>query len=138
MLNNGLQNSDPMKRVNITSGSPWEDKVGYSRAVKVNNIIEVAGTAAIKDGEIVGRGDPFLQTDYILSKIEGILLELGSDLSDVVRTRIYVVDINHWDKIGNAHSKYFKNIKPAATMVEVKSLIDPDLLVEIEVTAVVE
>ena len=126
-----------MKRVNFNSGSPWEDKVGYSRAVKVNNTIEVAGTTATRDGQVIGKGDPYLQTEFILSKIAGILQELGSDLSQVVRTRIYVVDIDQWEEIGNAHKKFFKDIKPAATMVEVNSLIDPDLLVEIEVTAVI-
>jgi enamine deaminase RidA (YjgF/YER057c/UK114 family) len=124
-----------MERVNLSSGSIWENKVGYSRAVKVNNIIEVAGTTATKDGDIVGRGDPYVQTDFILSKITGILKELGSDMKDVVRTRIYVVDIDQWEEIGKAHQKFFQDIKPAATMVEVNSLIDPDLLVEIEVTA---
>jgi enamine deaminase RidA (YjgF/YER057c/UK114 family) len=124
-----------MGRVNYNSGSPWENKVGYSRAVKMNNIIEVAGTTATKDGDIVGRGDPYVQTDYILSKIANILKELGSGMRDVVRTRIYVVDIDQWEEIGKAHQKFFQDIKPAATMVEVNSLIDPDLLVEIEVTA---
>lgn len=127
-----------MKRVNFSSGSFWEDKVGYSRAVKVNNVIEVAGTTAINNGEIVGKGDPHQQTEYILSKIDEVLKELGSEMSDIVRTRMYVVNINHWEEIGKAHHKFFKNIKPAATMVEVKSLIDPDLLVEIEVTAVMK
>jgi enamine deaminase RidA (YjgF/YER057c/UK114 family) len=125
-----------MKRVNFNSGSPWEDKVGYSRAVKVNNIIEVAGTTATKDGQIIGKDDPYIQAEFILSRIAGILQELGSNMSEVVRTRIYVVDIDHWKEIGKAHRKFFKNIKPASTMVEVNSLIDPDLLVEIEVTAV--
>jgi enamine deaminase RidA (YjgF/YER057c/UK114 family) len=124
-----------MGRVNYNSGSPWENKVGYSRAVKMNNIIEVAGTTATKDGDIVGRGDPYVQTDFILSKIAIILKELGSGMRDVVRTRIYVVDIDQWEEIGKAHQKFFQDIKPAATMVEVNSLIDPDLLVEIEVTA---
>ncbi len=127
-----------MKRVNFSSGSIWEDKVGYSRAVKVNNVIEVAGTTATKDGEILGKGDPYQQTEYILSQIDEILRELGSEMTDVVRTRMYVVNINHWEEIGKAHYKFFKNIKPVATMVEVKSLIDPDLLVEIEVTAVIK
>ena len=127
-----------MKRVNINSGSSWEDIVGYSRAVRVNNIIEVAGTTATKDGEIVGKGDPYLQTEFIISKIAGALKELGSDLSDVVRTRMYVVNISQWEDIGRAHRKFFKNIKPVSTMIEVKSLIDPELLVEIEVTAVIE
>ena len=127
-----------MKRVNFSSGSIWEDKVGYSRAVKVNNVIEVAGTTATKDGEILGKGDPYQQTEYILSQIDEILRELGSEMTDVVRTRMYVVNINHWEEIGKAHYKFFKNIKPVATMVEVKSLIDPDLLVEIEVTAIMK
>ncbi len=126
-----------MERINFSTGSSWEDKVGYSRAVKVNNIIEVAGTTAYSDGKIVGKGDPYLQTEFILSKIAGILQELGSDMSEVVRTRIYVVDIDQWEEIGKAHQKFFQDIKPAATMVEVNSLIDPDLLVEIEVTAVI-
>ena len=126
-----------MERVNLSSGSLWEDKVGYSRAVKLNNTIEVAGTTATKDGKIVGKGDPYVQADFILSKIARILQELGSDMSDVVRTRIYVLDIDQWEEIGKAHQKFFENIKPAATMVEVNSLIDPDLLVEIEVTAVI-
>lgn len=125
-----------MKRVNINSGSTWEDIVGYSRAVKVNNVIEVAGTTATKDGEIVGKGDPYVQAEFILSKIEKVLKELGSDMSEVVRTRMYVVNIDQWEEIGRAHQKFFRNIKPASTMVEVKSLIDSDLLVEIEVTAI--
>lgn len=126
-----------MERVNFSSGSLWENKVGYSRAVKVNNIIEVAGTTANKDGIIVGKGDPYVQADFILSKIAGILQEFESDMSDVVRTRIYVVNIGHWEEIGKAHHKFFRDIKPATTMVEVNSLIDPDFLVEIEVTAVI-
>ena len=124
-----------MGRINFTTGSLWEDKVGYSRAVKVNNVIEVAGTTATEDGKIIGKGDPYIQTEFILSKIARILEELGSDMSEVVRTRIYVVDIDHWEEIGKAHHKFFQDIKPAATMVEVNSLIDPELLVEIEVTA---
>lgn len=125
-----------MKRVNINSGSIWEDIVGYSRAVKVNNVIEVAGTTATKDGEIVGKGDPYVQAEFILSKIAKVLKELGSDMSEVVRTRMYVVNIDQWEEIGRAHQKFFRDIKPASTMVEVKSLIDSDLLVEIEATAI--
>jgi enamine deaminase RidA (YjgF/YER057c/UK114 family) len=126
-----------MKRINISSGSAWETKVGYSRAVKVNNVIEVSGTTATKDDEIVGKDDPYLQTRFTLEKISDVLKGLGSGMEQVVRTRMYVVDINHWEEIGRAHAEFFSDVKPAATMVEVKSLIDPDLLVEIEVTAVI-
>lgn len=125
------------KRVNISSGSEWEKKVGYSRAVKVNNVIEVAGTTATKEDDIVGINNPYLQTRYILEKIADVLKELGATINDIVRTRMYVVDISQWEEIGKAHAEFFKDIKPAATMVEVKSLIHPDLLVEIEVTAIV-
>lgn len=124
------------KRVNISSGSKWEKKVGYSRAVKVNNVIEVAGTTATKEDDIVGINNPYLQTRYILEKIADVLNELGATINDIVRTRMYVVDISQWEEIGKAHAEFFKDIKPAATMVEVKSLIHPDLLVEIEVTAI--
>jgi enamine deaminase RidA (YjgF/YER057c/UK114 family) len=125
------------KRINISSGSEWEKKVGYSRAVKVNNVIEVAGTTSTKESEIVGINNPYLQTRYILEKIADVLKELGSTMKDIVRTRMYVVDINQWEEIGKAHAEFFGDIQPAATMVEVKSLIHPDLLVEIEVTAIV-
>jgi len=125
------------KRINIGSGSEWEKKVGYSRAVKVGNVIEVAGTTATKEGEIVGINDPYLQTRYILERIADVLKELGCFMKDIVRTRMYVVDISQWEEIGKAHAEFFRDIRPAATMVEVKSLIHPDLLVEIEVTAVV-
>jgi enamine deaminase RidA (YjgF/YER057c/UK114 family) len=126
-----------MERINISSRSEWEKKVGYSRAVRVNNVIEVAGTTATINGEVVGKDDPYLQTRFILEKIADILKELGSSMKDVVRTRMYVVDISHWNKIGRAHSEFFNTIKPAATMVEVKSLIHRDLLVEVEITAIV-
>jgi len=125
------------KRVNISSGSEWEKKVGYSRAVMVNNMIEVAGTTATRNGEIIGINDPYLQTQYILEKIADILKELGSSMNNVIRTRMYVIDIVHWEEIGKAHSEFFSDIRPAATMVEVQSLIHPDLLIEIEVTAVI-
>jgi len=127
-----------MPRIKLGSGSEWEDKVGYSRAIKVNNVIEVAGTTASRDGEVVSIGDPYLQTRFILEKINDVLKGLGSGMEDVVRTRIYVVDIGHWEEIGKAHAEFFSEIKPAATMVEVKSLIHADLLVEIEVTAIIE
>jgi len=125
-------------RQNITSGTKWEQIVGYSRAVRIGNIIEVAGTTAVDDsGEIVGLNNPYEQTKYVLSKIEKALNQAGGSLEDVFRTRMYVVDINQWGEIGRAHGEFFRDIKPAATMVEVNSLISPDLLVEIEVSAVV-
>lgn len=125
-----------MKRKNITSGSPWEKKVGYSRGVIAGDIIEISGTTAVdQNGNVIGRNDPYAQTVYILDKIRIILEENGSRLEDVIRTRMYVTDISHWETIGDAHGKFFKYIKPASTMIEVKGLIDSLLLVEIEVTA---
>jgi enamine deaminase RidA (YjgF/YER057c/UK114 family) len=123
-------------RRNISSGAPWEEIVGYSRAVRVGNVIEVAGTTAVDEqGQVVGYDDPYEQTRYILAKIERALQAAGATLSDVVRTRIFVTDIARWEAIGRAHGDFFRTIKPAATMVEVKALISPDLLVEIEATA---
>jgi enamine deaminase RidA (YjgF/YER057c/UK114 family) len=125
------------KRINLPSGAKWEDIIGYSRAVKVGNIIEVSGTAAVdKNNEIVGLNNPYEQTKFILSKIESSLLFLGSSLKDVVRTRMFVVNINQWEEIGKAHGEVFHEIKPVTSMVEVKSLIEPGLLVEIEATAI--
>jgi enamine deaminase RidA (YjgF/YER057c/UK114 family) len=125
------------KRINISSGTKWEDIVGYSRAVRIGDIIEVAGTTAVdENGQVVGTGDPAQQTKFILSKIEKALISAGATLRDVVRTRMYVTNIADWEAIGRVHGLYFKDIRPAATMVEVKSLISPELLVEIEVTAI--
>lgn len=125
------------KRINISSGTKWEDIVGYSRAVRIGNVIEVAGTTAVdENGEVVGLGDPGEQTEFILSKIEKALMSAGATLKDVVRTRMFVTNIDDWEMIGKVHGFYFKDIKPVATMVEVKSLISPELLVEIEVTAI--
>ena len=125
------------KRINISSGAKWEDLVGYSRAVRIGSLIEVAGTTAVdEDGQVVGPGDPGEQTKFILSKIEKALTSAGATLHDVVRTRMFVTNIADWEAIGRMHGLYFKDIKPVATMVEVKSLISPDLLVEIEVTAI--
>jgi enamine deaminase RidA (YjgF/YER057c/UK114 family) len=125
------------KRLNISSGAKWEDIVGYSRAVRIGNIIEVAGTTAVdENGQIVGLNDPYEQTRYILAKIEKALAQAGASMKDVVRTRMFVTDISQWEEIGKAHGLYFKEIKPAASMVEVKALISPELLVEIEVTAI--
>ena len=124
------------KRINISSGTTWEDIVGYSRAVRIGNVIEVAGTTAVDEkGEVIGR-DAAGQTKFILSKIEKALTTAGATLNDVVRTRMFVTNIADWEAIGRMHGLYFKDIKPVATMVEVKSLISPDLLVEVEVTAI--
>ncbi len=125
-------------RKNIGSGSPWEDIVGYSRAVRVGNIIEVAGTTAIDGDTLVGKGDVYAQTVFIFKKIEKVLQEAGAALADVVRTRMFITDISKWEEAGKAHVEFFKNIKPVATMVEVSNLIDADLLIEIEVTAILE
>lgn len=127
------------KRLNISSGTMWEDIVGYSRAVRVGNLIEVAGTTAVdENGKVTGINDPYKQTGFILSKIEQALMSARATFNDVVRTRIFVTDISHWEEIGKAHGQTFRDIKPATTMVEVKSLISPELLVEIEVTAYVD
>ena len=126
------------KRIKISSGAKWEDIVGYSRAVRVGNMIEVAGTTAVDErGEIVGLNNPYEQTKYILVKIEKALIEAGASMKDVVRTRMFVTDISKWEEIGKAHGEFFRAIKPAASMIEVKGLINPNLLVEIEVTAIV-
>jgi enamine deaminase RidA (YjgF/YER057c/UK114 family) len=125
------------KRINISSQVKWGEIVGYSRAVRIGNVIEVAGTTAVdENGQVVGLNDPGEQTRFILSKIEKALTAAGGALKDVVRTRMFVTDITEWEKIGRAHGVYFKDIQPAATMVEVKSLISPELMVEIEATAV--
>ena len=126
------------KKINISSGTKWEDIVGYSRAVRIGNIVEVAGTTAVdENGQVVGLGDSGEQTKFILSKIEKALTSAGATLQDIVRTRMFVTNIADWESIGRVHGLYFKDIKPAATMVAVKSLIGPELLVEIEVTAIV-
>ena len=124
-------------RTNISSGAKWEDVVGYSRAVRIGNVIEVAGTTSVdENGQVVGLNDPYEQTRFALSKIEKALQAAGAALEDVVRTRMFVTDISHWEEIGRAHGEFFRKIKPAATMVEVKALISPGLLVEIEATAI--
>jgi len=133
-----FNSEEKSKRLNVPSGSKWEELVGYSRAVKVGNIIEVAGTTATdENGKIIGKNDVYLQARYIFQKIETYLKSAGASLEDVVRTRMFVTDINLWKEIGKAHNEFFYTIKPAASMLEVSRLIDPELLVEIEVTAII-
>ena len=127
------------KRLKVSSGTKWEDFVGYSRAIRAGNTIEVSGTVAVDEaGYAVAKGNPYEQTRFVLSKIDKSLNELGGSIEDVVRTRIYVSDINNWEAIGKAHGEYFKNVKPASTLFEVSTLIGIDFLVEIEATAIVE
>jgi enamine deaminase RidA (YjgF/YER057c/UK114 family) len=122
----------------ISSGAPWESIVGYSRAVRVGNTIHIAGTTAIgTDGKPLHPGDPAAQTHVILTKIAAALQQTGGSLADVVRTRIYTTDISRWEEIGRVHGEFFREIRPAATMVEVSRLIDPTILVEIEAEAII-
>jgi enamine deaminase RidA (YjgF/YER057c/UK114 family) len=125
-----------MDRINYSSGAKWEDIVVYSRAVQVGDHLEVAGTVATDDKGVVGKGDPYKQTQFILNKIEKVLQQAGFSMKDVVRTRMFVTDISRWEEIGKAHGEFFREIKPVTSMVEVSALIDPDYLVEIEVTAI--
>lgn len=125
-----------MDRININTGAPWEDLIGYSRAVKIGSVLEISGTTAVQGEKIQGLGDPYEQTFFILSKIKKVIEDSGGRLEDVIRTRIFVTNIENWEQIGRAHGAFFKHIKPAATMVEVSRLIHPDLLVEIEATAI--
>ncbi len=127
------------KRKRYSSGAPWEDIVGYSRAVRVGNVIEVTGTVAVDDnGVVVGKEDPYEQTKFIIKKIETVLFRAGATLNDVVRTRMFVTDISHWELYGKAHGEFFGTIKPCTTMVEVSRLISPEYLIEIEATAIVD
>ena len=121
----------------ISSGVKWEDIVGYSRAVKMGNIVEVAGTIAYNDeGKLVGKDDPYKQTKFIIQKAEKALKKLGCSLDNVIRTRMYVTDISQWEEIGRAHGEFFKGIKPASTMVEVSKLVTSDTMVEMEFSAI--
>ncbi|MBE2231538.1 MAG: RidA family protein [Chitinophagaceae bacterium] len=127
-----------MERTYYASGAKWEEIVGYSRAVKVGHTVEVTGTVAVNEkNEVVGRGNAYAQTRYILEKIEGVLHRAGARLEDVVRTRMFVTDISRWEEYGRAHGEFFRDIRPCTTMVEVKGLIDPEFLIEIEATAII-
>jgi enamine deaminase RidA (YjgF/YER057c/UK114 family) len=127
-----------MQRTNFSSATKWEEAVAYSRAVRVENVIEVSGTVAVDEKQnIIGEGDPYLQTKFILQKIEAVLKEAGAELKDVVRTRMFVTDISRWQEYGKAHGEVFKEINPCTTMVEISSLITKGLLIEIEATAII-
>jgi enamine deaminase RidA (YjgF/YER057c/UK114 family) len=125
------------KRQIFSSGASWENIVGYSRAVRVGNVIEVSGTTAVDGDKVIGAGNVFKQAFFIFQKIEKTLTEAGSCLEDVVRTRMYVTDIGNWEEVAKAHALFFKDIKPATSMIEVSSLIDKELLIEIEATAII-
>lgn len=126
-----------MARQNISTGGPWEGKIGYSRAVRVGAALYVSGSTAMTASGLVGKGDPYAQTIQTFKTIEAALKQAGASLNDVVRTRIYMANIDQWQEVGRTHGEIFGNIRPATTMVEVKRLIDPDMLVEIEADAIV-
>ena len=128
-----------MQRTNYSSGAKWEEIVGYSRAVKMGNVIEVTGTVAVdENNKVVGDNDAYEQTKFIIEKIEKVLLRAGAELKDIVRTRMFVTDISRWEEYGKAHGEFFKDIRPCTSMIEVKGLIAPQYLIEIEATALIE
>ncbi|MEM7659617.1 MAG: RidA family protein [Bacteroidota bacterium] len=124
-------------RKNISSGVVWEETVGYSRAVRVGNIVEVAGTTATEGEEVMFPNDAYSQANYILLKIQQSLEDAGASIQDVVRTRMYITDMDQWEEVGKAHGEFFRDIRPAATLVEVYSLIREGLVIEIEATAII-
>lgn len=127
-----------MERTNYSSGAKWEDIVGYSRAVRIGDVIEVTGTVAVDDNSnLVGGNDAYEQTKFVIQKIEKVLKRAGAGLKDVVRTRMFVTDISRWEEYGKAHGEFFKDIRPCTSMIEVKGLIAPEYLVEIEATAII-
>lgn len=132
------KNTDMAARQNFSSGAKWEDKVGYSRVVRVGHIIEVSGTVAVDNaGNVVGFNNPYEQTKFILQKVIKYVEKAGGKREDITRTRIFLTDMFKWEEVGKAHSEVFKNIKPVTSFLEVKSLIGPEYMVEIEVTAIV-
>lgn len=126
-----------MSKQIYTEGSPWEPIIGYARAVRIGNTVEISGTTATVNGEVVGKDDVYIQTKTILQKFEKVLEELGASMNDVVRTRIFCTDISQWEKIGKAHGEFFSEIKPATGMYQISKLISDELLVEIEATAII-
>ncbi|MFZ9388747.1 MAG: RidA family protein [Chitinophagaceae bacterium] len=128
-----------MSRTNFSSGAKWEEIVGYSRAVRVGNIVEVTGTVSVdENSRLVGENNPYEQTLFILQKIEAFLVRAGASKKDVVRTRLFVTDISLWEEFGRAHGEFFREVRPCTTMVEVSRLIAPEYLVEIEASAIIE
>lgn len=127
-----------MERTNYSSGAKWEDIVGYSRAVKIGNTIEVTGTVAVdENNNLIGGNSAYEQTRFIIQKIESVLHKAGASLKDVVRTRMFVTDISRWEEYGKAHGEFFKDIRPCTSMIEVKGLIAQEYFIEIEATAII-
>jgi enamine deaminase RidA (YjgF/YER057c/UK114 family) len=128
-----------MERINYSGGAKWEEIVGYSRAVKIGNVVEVAGTVAVDDNnELVGRDNAYVQAKFVIEKIERVLAHAGASLKDVVRTRMFVTDISRWEEYGKAHGEFFSAIRPCTSMIEVNGLMSPEYLIEIEATAVID